>query len=369
MPEKNSFKISAELLQNNAAKESIRDLNAEFQQKGGRVIHKTAKKGAVFQLSHYDDEYLEQFRIRLLRELGVLEDSEVPEELKKKQAPPPRYGDTHKLRRGWNVRSPREINEGITDEVYHSPKNKGESAEETAAGTPVEADERPRGKSFEERWGDIEKYMKLIEDARRNGAVDDGDIIRHAYAKESQEDRIKRLKKLLWDNRCVGNREDCPYGKKKFKFEDLMKARMGNVEGLENIDTPFLKFFEQWHKNVEGMYGPFRDQIVEVEGKISSCKPVYRKGSEHLKILVYDTMIKVKDGVGDPVPTRKLWVRIPLKDFDKILEGAGIRLEDIIKFEGKCIFDAYFNDYWIVDLKYVKVVKEGSGDIISPVKD
>ncbi|RLF68962.1 MAG: hypothetical protein DRN57_02285, partial [Thermoplasmata archaeon] len=61
--EKGHFKISAELLQKNATKVSIRDLNAEFQMKGGEVIYKTSKKGDTYLLSHPDEEYLESFRL------------------------------------------------------------------------------------------------------------------------------------------------------------------------------------------------------------------------------------------------------------------------------------------------------------------
>ena len=383
MADKNSFKVSAELLQKNAAKASIRDLNAEFQRMGGKVIHKTSKKGPVFQLSHYDEEYLEQFRIRLLRELGVLEESKIPEELKKKVAPPPRYGDQHRLRRGWNVRSDRERKEGITDDRYRKPttphpssaEGKGDSAasevkegksgpeEEKAVDVREKVDLTPV-KSFEERWGNIDEYMKIVEGALGKGAVDDGDIIRYAYSTDTPDDRIRKLKKILWDNRCSGPKETCPYKRKKFRFEDLMKVRMGEMEGLDRIDSPFLGFYESWKKNVDNMYEPFRDRKVEVEGKVSSTKAVRRKGGEHLKMLVYDTLVKETGSSGDPVSTRKFWVKIPLDDFEDLTGEEKLRLGDIIHFEGKCIFDPYFNDYWIVDLERISVLKKGDGETI-----
>ena len=76
--DKSSFKVSAEVLQKNAMKAAIRDLNAEFQMKGGKVT--PSKKGDTYQLSHPDEEYLEEFRVRLLKELGLLEEKDIPEE-------------------------------------------------------------------------------------------------------------------------------------------------------------------------------------------------------------------------------------------------------------------------------------------------
>ena len=74
--EKNSFKVSAELLQKNAMKAAIRDLNAEFQMKGGKVT--PSKKGDTYQLFHPDESYLEEFKLRLFKELGLLEEKDIP---------------------------------------------------------------------------------------------------------------------------------------------------------------------------------------------------------------------------------------------------------------------------------------------------
>ncbi|MBN1390940.1 MAG: hypothetical protein JXA22_09905 [Candidatus Thermoplasmatota archaeon] len=408
--EKNSFKVSADVLQKNAMKSSIRDLNAEFQMKGGLVT--PSKKGDTYQLSHPDEVYLEEFRIRLLKELGLLEEKDIPPELKGPQAPPPRYGDRHSLRRGWNVRSPREIGQGIYDKQdrmttegteYLKMEERRPHQDEPWDKRPRMDDRRgqpqwgggPRGgdrgahrrspqpykrettqatseeeedgsRSFEERWGDISSLMVLIGESLDEGAVDDGMIIKHAYNKEVPEDDIRKLKKVLWDNRCRGPREKCPHGKKKLRFEELMKVCSGKVEGWDKIDSPFIKFLDRWTENMERMYGPYRERIVKVEGKVSSCKPVHRKGHEHLKVLVYDTMITDLEKGGEPTETRKLWIKISLQDFQGILKDTKVHIEDSIQFVGKCIYDKYFHDYWIIDLKEIKVLEEGGGDVLSP---
>ncbi len=394
----NSFKVSSEVLQKNAIKVTIRDLNAEFQMKGGMVT--PSKKGDTYQLSHPDDKYLEEFRIRLLKELGLIEEKDIPKELKGPQTPAPRYGDQHKLRRGWNVRSDREKGEGIyhkddrmapEGDGYAKMEERGANYGDPRSRRPGPSRGPPRGqdsyrdrrpprssaperaagdddegtKSFQERWGNIDNFMTLIEDSLKEGAVDDGMIIKHAYNKEMPEDDIKKLKKLLWDNRCRGPRENCPHGKKKLRFEDMMKVCSGKVEGWQNIDSPFLKFLDTWNKNMEKMYGPFRDKQVKVHGKISSYKPVYRKGHEHLKILVYDTTVSLVDDGGEPSDTRKLWIKITLDEFQKIIGERTIHLDDIISLSGKCIYDKYFHDFWIVDIMEIQVIEENGGEAIS----
>ncbi len=450
--EKGSFKISAEILQKNAAKASIRDLNAEFQQMGGKVIHKTSKKGDNYQLSHQDEAYLEQFRVRLFRELGLIDEKAAPEKGKKKgteplqvenvplppeppRAPPPRYGDKYPMRRGWNVRSPAEFKQGrfTKDDVIQAEGGQAEvegadgpgPGHRTDAGKdgppPRSRGPKPRGlpmedfkgnlvnyhkpgpgktymerpetpptrssnewrpepredtdfedendltgaKSFDDRWGDTTDYLEIIEEALRSGAVDDGDIIRFAYQKKAPEEKIKKLKKLLWDSRCKGARTNCPHNKKKFRFEELMKVCSGEVEGWDNIDSPFIRFLGQWEKNVEKMYGQFQNRTVDVEGKISSFKPVYRKGHEHLKLLVYDTLVKDAEKGGASKVTRKLWVRIDFKDWNRLTGTTKVHVEDVIKLRGKCVLDTYFHDHWLVEVTSLEVIKEGDGEVIS----
>ncbi|MGA1793238.1 MAG: hypothetical protein ACMUHM_04750 [Thermoplasmatota archaeon] len=415
--DKGSFKVSAEVLQKNAMKAAIRDLNAEFQMKGGKVT--PSKKGDTYQLSHPDEEYLEEFRIRLLKELGLLEEKDIPKELKGPQAAPPRYGDKHMLRRGWNVRSEKEIKQGIYDKhdkmvpegtSHMELEERGARENDRRDWGPRRDDrdhrpprrdgrfpprgdhhDRPRGpprdrhlpgpasvlkdepededegtKSFEERWGDINDLMALIEEALNEGAVDDGMIIKHAYNKELPEEEIKKLKKVLWDNRCRGQRDKCPHGKKKLRFEDLMKVCSGKVEGWEKIDSPFVKFLDIWNQNMEKMYGHFVDREVKVEGKISSYKPVYRKGHEHLKVLVYDTLVTQIGSEVEPQETRKLWIKISVKEFRELLGETKIHIDDRISFSGKCIYDKYFHDYWVIDLKDISVLEEGNGEALAP---
>jgi hypothetical protein len=395
----NSFKVSAELLQKNAMKAAIRDLNAEFQMKGGKVT--PSKKGDTYQLSHPDDGYLEEFRIRLFKELGLLEEKDIPKELQGPQAPPPRYGDRHQLRRGWNVRSDREKKAGIIDredrmapegDHYREMENRGHRYDDRRPPRHGGPRGPPRGqdhfrdrrpptqtptsetsidnedegtRSFEERWGNIDDHMILIEEALKDGAVDDGMIIKYAYTKGIPEEDIKKLKKLLWDNRCRGPREKCPHGKKKLRFEDMMKVCFGKVEGWQNIDSPFLKFLDLWNENMEKMYGSFRDKPVKVEGKISSYKAVYRKGHEHLKILVYDTMVTGLEDGGDPKETRKLWIKITLEEYQKLLGDTKVHVDDIVTLQGKCIYDKYFHDYWVIDVTDIKILEDHGGEAIS----
>ncbi|MGA1848747.1 MAG: hypothetical protein ACMUHB_05335 [Thermoplasmatota archaeon] len=424
-------------------KASIRDLNAEFQMKGGKVT--PSKKGDTYQLSHPDEKYLEEFRVRLLKELGLIEEKDIPKELQGPKAPPPRYGDKHQLRRGWNVRSDREFKQGIYnkedirppegdhyreeerrqpfddqrsggrgrddrrerpqfdrrghgDRPHHDRRGYGDRPpqhrddgrgrsqfDRRGPGDrqpyrerpgPRDRPPQPRSedidkedeegtKSFEERWGNIDEYMSLIEEALKDGAVDDGQIIKFAYSREMDEEKIKKLKKLLWDNRCRGQREKCPHGKKKLRFEDMMKVCSGKVEGWQNIDSPFTKFLDLWKGNMEEMYGSFRDRDVEVEGKISSYKPVYRKGHEHLKILVYDTMVKLEGSDKEPRETRKLWLKLTLKEYHDLMKEDKLNIDDVIRLKGKCIYDKYFYDYWVVEIRSIEITAKGDGEAIS----
>jgi hypothetical protein len=407
--EQKSFKVSAEVLQKNATKASIRDLNAEFQRMGGKVIHKASKHGSIYLLSHPNDEYLEQFRVRLYRELGLIEDKPAPKAQPVPEAQAPRYGETHRLRKGWNVRSEKELKEGRYDDPARInpwkdrrpsapgdetkrdaptdtgearpkrsfPDRRGPMPEPVIKSTPEDEDEDEKGppgedeeedevsyKSFEERWGNVDDLVSIVEEALKDGAVDDGEIIKFAYTKEMPEPIIKKLKKQLWDNRCRGPREKCPYKKKKFKFEDLMRAMYGHVEGVQNIDSPLTRFQDIWTKNIDEMYGVFRDKDVEVTGKISAFKPIYRKGFEHVKILVYDLKIREQN---EPVAknARKIWVKIDLKDYHALTAGNILRIDDIIKFKGRCVLDPFFHDHWVINLSSIEVVRSGQGEAVS----
>ncbi len=408
----NSFKVSAEVLQRNSMKASIRDLNAEFQMKGGNVIYKTSKKGDTYMLTHPDEAYLETFRIRLLKELGLIEEKDIPKESKEEpSAPPPRYGEKHGLRRGWNVRSPKEFNEGrYNPEDRRKPEGRYEpeaprrderfdrGGYDRSRGPPREApggyrdrdhgrpsrgspssdkfrpeprkeemdldssdEQEDTSKSFEERWGDVEDYMEMVRKALEDGAVDDGEVIKYAYNIGVEGEKIKTLKKMLWDNRCRGNRAKCPHGKKKFRFEDLMKVCSGKVEGYERIDSPFKELLDLWEKNIETMYGEIRGKKVHVRGKVSAYKPVIRKNHEHLKILVYDTVVTLEGGSGS-IDTRKLWIKVGLDEFKKLTTERTIRVDDIIEFNGKCVYDNYFHDHWVVDIDGIEVVEGSDGE-------
>ncbi|MEA3559251.1 MAG: hypothetical protein U9R75_08370 [Candidatus Thermoplasmatota archaeon] len=387
----NGFKISAEILQKNAAKASVRDLNAEFQMKGGSVIYKTSKKGDTYLLSHSDDNYLEEFKIRLFVELGLIKEKDLPKKAEEPKADGPRYGDKHGLRPGWNVRSPREFHEGRYDQgdrrapegtpprdrngsyrmgrdhdgrSGHDDRSRERRPQKDHPKPPVENSDNIR--SFKERWPDVDGIMDLIEESLKSGAVDDGQIIKFGYSRKIPEEDIKKLKKILWDNRCRGERENCPHGKKKLRFEEMMKVCSGKVEGWKNIDSPFTRFLDLWKANMMKMYGDFADKNVSVEGKVSSYKIVNRKDHEHVKVLVYDTMVKDQDDDKEPRETRKLWMKITQKEFETVIRDRNIHLEDIVKFKGKCIYDKYFHDYWVVDIQEIDVVKEGDGEVIPP---
>jgi len=424
--EQKSFKVSAEVLQKNAMKASIRDLNAEFQRMGGKVIHKASKHGSVYLLSHPNDDYLEQFRIRLLKELGLLDEKEVPKELKGPVAQVPRYGETHHLRKGWNVRSEKEIKEGRFDDNVRidpwrdqkagqvppqedsqqgpqnedrwrpgrsdrvmsegrrprpagprrgpparrqAPPREGQDEDVDPGGEPHadDEDEGSRYRTFEERWGNVEDLISIVQEALENGAVDDGEIIKFAYNRELPEPTIKKLKKQLWDNRCRGQREKCPYKRKKFKFEDMMRAIYGGEPGIENMDSPLIQFKDLWVANIERMYGAFKDRDVEVTGKISSYKAVYRKGFEHLKILAYDLKVKEAGSDGPASDVRKIWIKIGLKEYLELTQGKTIRIEDIVRLNGKCVLDPYFHDYWVMEVVSLEIVRQGQGEAISVV--
>lgn len=84
---KTSFSVPANVLQAQGSKETVRKLNEEFKYKGGVVRFKSTTKGQSIKLSHPEEEYLENFRLRLLKELGLLEEEEEGGEKKKEGGP------------------------------------------------------------------------------------------------------------------------------------------------------------------------------------------------------------------------------------------------------------------------------------------
>jgi hypothetical protein len=324
----NSFSIPAKVLQANSQKESIRQLNEEFTTKGGRVSFKSTTKGQSVQLSHPDTEYLAGFEKRLLKECGLLEEEEASQE-------------------------------GSTSEA---PKEEGEKDEERSE-TPDERDISPVSSEVDS------KAAALIEEAVSRGAIDDGQIIKYAYTKKAPDKVINTLRKKLWGNKCRLADKKCRFKRKQINFEETMKSCTGVRNDCEYVDSELLFLFPQWKKNVEEMFGEFKDKQVKVRGKISYAKFVEREegAGSHYKFLIYDTMVNNKEDSEDKEPkeTRKLWAKVSEKDFNKMNTKEKFKMEDIVDIEGTIVWNSFFYDYWIEEITSMKVA-EAKGEM--PIK-
>ena len=155
--------MDARRLRNNPA---IQSLNREFQARGGRAVFSNSGEGTGVLLSHHDGAYLEDFRIRLLVELGdgrgkerrvIADRGKGREEGMERRTGKNAYPSTGANRKREKVG--RERQDGKT-------RVRSES---------VGVDEVN------------EKMLKSIEEALDYGATDDGQIVRRAHLRGAQE--------------------------------------------------------------------------------------------------------------------------------------------------------------------------------------
>jgi len=354
MKRKNSFKVPAEVLKKNVMREDIRNLNAEFQKMGGVVQYRSTRKGGVFLLSHPDPEYLQNFRVRLLYALDILPKKELTEELKRKL-----------------------VGEGEIKRKPEAVEKKAEKPPQERA--PERVVERRRPEEPERVVKRVERkhyvppevmpYYEHVKDSIMKGAVDDGDIIRMAYEKNYDEEWIRVLKRLLWNNKCIAPPEECPHRKKKMRLEDMMKMCFDKGEKCDYMQSYFSDLYPQWRENLDRMFGEFKDKRVEVIGKISEVYPIERGKESHFKMLIYDTLVRPAKKKGSYKKTRKLWIRVPFRDFAVFSRPRPFHIGDIIRFTGKMILHGYFHDYWVINLDSMDVIEErGEEEIAVPAR-
>ena len=329
---KNSFSIPAKVLQANAQKESVRQLNEEFSGKGGRVSFKSSTKGQSVQLSHPDEKYLEHFQKRLMKECGLLEEEE--EEATQGTEGEPGKDDGEKKQ--------------------EPEKRSGSAEEESDDGGAPDVDS---------------KVLALIEEAVSRGAIDDGQVIKYAYNQKAPDRVINQLRKKLWGNQCRLTDKKCRFKRKQINFEETMKSCIGVRNDCEYINSELSFLFPQWKHNVEEMFGEFKDKPVRVRGKISYSKFVEREEgtNSHYKFLIYDTMVNLQEDAEDKEPkeTRKLWARVFEEDFNKMNTKEKFKMEDIVDIQGTIKWNAFFFDYWIEDVTAMTVA-ESKGEM--PIK-
>lgn len=351
MSRKSSFKVPADVLKKNVMREDIRNLNAEFQKRGGTVQYRSTRKGGVFLLSHPDPEYLQDFRVRLLFALDLLPKKELTEELKRR----------------------------LTGEVEEKKPEVIEKKKPLEEIPPKRAVERRRPEEPVRVVKRIERvhyvppevmpYYEHVKDSLMKGAVDDGDIIRMAYEKNYDEEWIRVLKKLLWNNKCIAPPEECPHRKKKMRLEDMMKMCFDKGEKCDYVQSYFSDLYPQWRENLDKMFGEFKDKRVEVVGKISEVYPIERGKESHFKMLIYDTLVRPAKKKGSYKKTRKLWIKVPYRDFAIFSASRPFHIGDIIRFTGKMILHGYFHDYWVINIDSMSVVEErGEEEIEVPSK-
>jgi hypothetical protein len=350
---KANFTIPADIVQKNAGKDAVKKLNAEFQMAGGIVSFKTTKKGQSVQLSHSDPEYLENFRVRLFKECGLpLEEVKTKGRKRKSDG----KGDAPQEKTGDAVSEPAtEVAPGRGAKV---------AGEVKGPGRPTPSDSMPEKDQMDQ--GTKNSIDEIIMHAIEDGAIDDGQIIKYAYNHDIKESAIATLRKRLWSGKCRNREASCNYRRKQMRFEEVMKTCCGVKKKCEFQGSDFCKFFDKWYKNVTEMFEEFKDKDVVVVGKISSAKFIDRENEKnHYKLLIYDTMVKLKEKSkkksAKPKETRKLWAKVFEEDFLKFNKKATLKLDDIVQIEGRIVWNDYFFDYWIVDITKITIV-ESKGD-------
>ena len=206
--------------------------------------------------------------------------------------------------------------------------------------------------------------------AIKEGAIDDGQIIKYAFMHEVKADVIDDLRKRLTSGSCNSVDKRCPYKRKQMRFEEVMKSCCGVKNKCDGLESDLCHFFDQWHKNVDALYSEFRDKDVVVIGKISSAKFIERDSEKsHYKLLIYDTLVRHKKDASDlskkPKDTRKLWAKIEEEEFNRLNRSESFKINDVVKLEGTVVWNEHFFDYWIVNITEMKVL-EKKGDM--PIK-
>jgi len=315
-----NFTLDVNLLQKYANKDTVRNLNADFQRSGGKVAFKSTTTGYKARLSHPDSDYLGEFQENLMKELT----EPSPEELAKGPSEP----------------------EG-------KPEHKEPAPKEPKKEPKVEAPPKV---------SPLEPVVKEVFDAALElEAIDDGQILRYAYQNEVPEDVIKKIRKTLGGSRCK-KRGKCPYQKSLIKFEDAMKNCSGIMDKCEFLSSNLKVFYPKWRENVSQMFDRFIDKKIQVRGKISNyfhvSKPSSEPGAEAIdeyNLLLFDTIITYwkKDS-----ETRKLWVKVPTQLLEKFNSKTPFHQEDIISVKGTLIWNESYFNHVLQDILEMKVEEE-----------
>ncbi len=390
----NSFTVEVEHLQKYAYKESVRDLNAQFQRMGGHVTFKHSKAGHKVKLSHPDTDYLEKFKTALFREIGLLKKGPAEETAEAERARTVAPTETGTVMEGTAPAAPAQPTERDTPlpetETGTEAGTKVEMQEGAAVGAePVEEvptaapekdpalipDMKPRLEGITDE--ELEDAKGLIAEALERGAIDDGMIIRNAYEEEYDEDRIKVLRKVLRSNVCAYDKW-CKFKRRELRFEDVMHGCCGAKNDCRYSRGELNAFYTQWRENLDAMFRPFEGKTLAVTGKISQYRFKKRKsGKNRWNLLLYDTLFRVipEEGENEPpedaevTETRKLWLRIPEAVYTSFNREYEFRHTDIITVVGDLKWYDHYCDYQLTRIKSMALEKRQGDTVILPVEE
>jgi len=232
-----SITIPAKLLQDSAHKESVRNLNALFQKMGGKVVFKTVKGETKVRLVHPNPDFLEDFQIKLYKELGleIEEKEDDGEERKTKQ-------DAETL-------------PGIYQRTGY------------AAGEDIPS--YVRGERSYKRAPTVQKVnlYPVVKEAVKNGAIDDGQIVKLAADSGMEKKQLNKLRKYLSANSWTGKVHFEKVGKR-ITFEDVMRICASDPIKCDMLESPFKNLAPVWKKTVDKLYGKYKDKNVTIQGQV-----------------------------------------------------------------------------------------------------
>ncbi len=203
----------------------------------------------------------------------------------------------------------------------------------------------------------------IIADALKNGATDDGQIVKWAYDRGGESILISSIKRLLRSMEC-SSKIGCPHKHDRMNFINVMTSCMGRIGGCSFLNYDLSPYYDRWKKNRDRQYGDSIGNRVVVEGKISKIKEVSRfRNDKFIHIHLFDTKLRTKDAAaaGKGRYTRDLWVEIPKNTMVKFDMSCHFCLEDTISVTGIIEFHKYFGDYWLGDVAYMEAVRRRGG--------
>jgi hypothetical protein len=203
----------------------------------------------------------------------------------------------------------------------------------------------------------------VIAEALKNGATDDGQIVKWAYDQNVGTTIISSIKKMLRSMKCR-SKVGCAHKHDRMSFINVMTSCVSKTSGCSFLQYDLSRYYDTWKKNRDEQYSDSIGHKVIVEGKISKIKEVSRfKNDKFIHIHLFDTKLRAKDlAKAENVKyTRDLWVEIPKNRMVEFDMSSHFCLEDTIAVTGKIGFHNYFGDYWLGDVAHMETIKRRGG--------